>query len=46
MRSKRFESFQKKREGKEAAKEYKETVLAEGKDPDAYLDDAFDDESE
>lgn len=24
-----------------AAKDYKETVLLEGKDPDAYLEDAF-----
>lgn len=45
LRSKKYDAFQKKRETKELLKEYKETVLREGEDPDAYLEDAFEDES-
>lgn len=45
LRSKKFESFIKKRDEKEEAKQYKDKVLAEGKHPDAYLENAFDGES-
>lgn len=41
LRSKRFETFQKKRDAKLERKEYKQAVVEEGRDPDAYLDDAF-----
>ena len=47
LRSKKFETFQKKRDRKEKAKAYKARVLEEGKDPDTYLQDAFgEDESD
>lgn len=45
LRSKKFESFIKKRDAKDQAKQYKEKVLEEGKHPDAYLEDAFEGES-
>jgi len=46
MRSKKYSSFAKKREEKLIAKEYKEEVIAEGKDPESYLMDAFDSDSD
>jgi len=46
MRSKKYNTFAKKREEKSIAKEYKEEVLAEGKDPESYLQDAFDSDSD
>ena len=46
LRSKKYESFQKKRDEKEAAKAYKQDILEQGKHPDAYLQDAFEDEDE
>ena len=43
IRGKKYEAFQKKRNYKEKRKEYKQKVIAEGKDPNAYLgNDAFD----
>ena len=41
LRSKKYESFQKKRHDKLLAKKYKEAIINEGEDPDAYLDQAF-----
>ena len=46
LRSKKYESFQKKRNEKIDAKSYKDQVIKEGRDPDAYLGEAFDDASE
>jgi ribosome biogenesis protein BRX1 len=46
LRSKKYETFRKRREEKELAKHYKELVLDEGEDPDAYLDEAFEDSAE
>ena len=42
QRSKKYASFAKKRDEKEIAKEYRVDTLAEGKDPESYLMDAFD----
>jgi len=42
LRSKKYDAFQKKREQKEFRKEYKQTVIEEGRDPNSYLMDAFD----
>lgn len=46
LRSKKFESFQKKRDEKELAKQYKSHIIETGRNPDAYLNEAFEDESE
>ena len=46
MRSKKYDTFQKKRQIKEQRKEYKENLLEEGKDPNSYLEDAFQQDSE
>jgi len=46
IRSKKYESFHRKRTDKQLAKHYKDAVEKEGKDPDGYLDAAFDDESD
>lgn len=46
IRSKRMDTFLKKREGKEKAKKYKDKILKEGKDPDGYLMDAFNSDSD
>ena len=42
IRGKKMDSFMKKRDYKEKRKEYKKEVIAEGKDPNGYLQDAFD----
>ena len=41
LRSKKYESFQKKRDEKELAKSYKNHIIRTGRNPDAYLGDAF-----
>ena len=40
-RSKKYDQFEKKRNQKEKAKEYRSVLLEEGKDPNAYLKTAF-----
>jgi hypothetical protein len=40
-RSKKFESFLKKRLHKEKSKDSRDKVLKEGQDPDSYLFDAY-----
>ena len=44
VRSKKYATFAKKREEKVVAKAYNEEILKEGKDPESYLQDAFDSE--
>jgi hypothetical protein len=41
MRSKKYDSFVKRRVQKEERKMYKNVVAKHGKDPDGYLQDAF-----
>lgn len=41
-RSKKYATFEKKRNFKEKQKEYKKKVIEEGRDPNAYLKSAFD----
>ena len=41
VRSRKYESFHKKRVEKEKRKQYKEETLANGKEKDGYLEDAF-----
>ena len=41
LRSKRYEEFSKKRDKKLAQKDYYEQIRKDGKDPDAYLGNAF-----
>lgn len=45
-RSKKFSSFQKKRDYKEKQKAYKEKVMEEGRDPNSYLKEAFKDDDD
>lgn len=41
IRSKKFNTFLKKREKKEDRKKYKNTLFKQGQDPHGYLDRAF-----
>jgi ribosome biogenesis protein BRX1 len=41
LRSRKYDSFVKRREQKEVRKTYKEKTIRKGQDPDAYLQDAF-----
>ena len=46
IRSKKYATFAKKRDLKEKQKLYKNRILEEGKDPNSYLQGAFDDSQE
>lgn len=46
QRSKKFAEFERRRDHKEKQKEYRNKVIEEGKDPNAYLKQAFGAEEE
>lgn len=46
MRSKKMATFKKKREGKDERKAEKTKIWNKGRDPNSYLDEAFEENSE